>query len=191
VNEKQTHLTEMAATALPSVTPLVQMALKELGAEPPTTQILLRLSATLATAVNRWPGLKGAQKSELVVTALREVLAMEEIRGKLKPEEVTVLRVMVDTVVPETLKLVVAAGRGEIDLRKPSPGCFAALCRTGAAVAMAIAPQDTTVQAVASQVQAAAAVVEATASEKEGSPAAAPEKVELELAPAPLSQPKA
>ena len=167
VNEKQTHLTDtMAAASLPSVTPLVQLALKELGAEPPTTQIVLRLAATLAAAVNRWPGVSGPQKAELVLTALREMLAMEEVRGKLKPEEVAVLRVMVDTVVPEILNLLVAAGRGEFDLRKPTPGCFAAvgamLCRAGAAVAVAAAPGDASAQTAASVLQTVAQGASAT-----------------------------
>lgn len=158
VNEKQTHLTD--TMAMPSVTPLVQLALKELGAEPPTTQIVLRLSATLATAVNRWPGVSGPQKAELVLTALREMLAMEEVRGKLRSEEVAVLRVMVDTVVPETLNLLVAAGRGEFDLRKPTPGCFAALfCRT----ANAIADSRATTTAAAVAVTAAPGVASAAA----------------------------
>lgn len=166
----------MAAASLPSVTPLVQLALKELGAEPPTTQIVLRLAATLAAAVNRWPGLKGPQKAELVLTALREMLAMEGIRGKLTPEEVAVLRVMVDTVVPETLNLLVAAGRGEFDLRKPTPGCFAAvgamLCRAGAAVAVAAAPGDASVTTAATVLQTVAQGASAVATNEKEDPEA-------------------
>ena len=177
---------------------LVQLALKELGADPPTTQSIIRLAATLAQAVNRWPGLKGPQKLETVLAVLREVLEMEVIRGKLKPEERTVLRVMVDTVVPETVTLLVAAGRGEFDLRKPTPGCLAtvcaALCRTGAAVATAVAPQDGGAQQAAGILQGAASAIGSLvpASEKEApTPAGvtAPEAVELTPLPSPAPAP--
>jgi hypothetical protein len=173
--------------SLPSVTPLVELALKELGSTPPTTQSILRLSATLAQAVNRWPELKGAQKAEMVVTALREVLGLEQIRGHLSAEEQAALRVVVDTVVPETLALIVGASRGEYDFRKPTPGCMAALaaalCRTGAAVAVAVAPGSEAASQAAGALQVAASVtaIPAPSSEKEA-PQAAPEKVEVELA---------
>lgn len=122
---------------------LVQLALKELGADAPTTQSILRVAASLAQTINRWPGLSGKDKMEMVLKTLREVLEMEVIRGKLNAQEAAILRATVDTVVPETLTLLVAAGRGEIDLRKPTPGCAAILCgflcRSGVAIAVAAA----------------------------------------------------
>jgi len=163
--------------ALPSVAPLVDIALKELGTETLTTQSIVRLSATLAQAVARWPGLKGSQKAEMVVGALRELLGVEQSRGKLSAEEQVALRVVVDTVVPETLTLLVSAGRGEFDLRKSTPGCMAALaaalCRTGAVVAVVAAPGNEVVAQVAAAVQ---------ASEKED-PVSAPEEKEATTAP--------
>jgi hypothetical protein len=172
---------------------LMQLALKELGADVPTTQSILRLAATLATAVNRWPGLHGPPTAEAVIGALRELLELEVIRDKLSAEEKAALRVVVDTVVPETLNLIVAAGRGEIDLRKPTPGCLAALgamlCRTGAAVAIAAAPQSAEAQQAASILQGAASVAAVAAavpaSEKEDpvpsvEPTESPEPVTLE-----------
>ena len=46
---------------------------------------------------------------------------------------------MIDSVIPETVTLVVEASRGSFDLKKPSVGCIAriavALCRSAAAVA--------------------------------------------------------
>ena len=187
----------------PSVTPLVELALKELGSTPPTTQSILRLSATLAQAVNKWPGLKGAQKADLVVGALREVIGLEQIRGHLSAEEQAALRVVVDTVVPETLALMVGAARGEYDFRKPTPGCMAvlaaALCRTGAAIAVAAAPGNEAAAQAASVLQTANTVVqslatatasaEVPASEKEA-PQAVPEKVEVELILQPVSETK-
>lgn len=179
------------------------MALKELGSTPPTTQSILRLSATLAQAVNKWPGLKGEQKADLVVGALREVIGLEQIRGHLSAEEQAALRVVVDTVVPETLALLVGASRGEFDFRKPTPGCMAALaaalCRTGAAIAVAAAPGNEAAAQAASVLQTANTVVqslatatvsaEAPASEKEA-PQAVPEKVEVELILQPVSETK-
>ena len=163
------------AASLPSVTPLVEIALKELGTETLTTQSIVRLSARLAQAVNHWPGLKGPQKAEIVVGALRELLGVEQVRGKLSAEEQAALRVVVDTVVPETLTLLVSAGRGEFDFRKPTPGCMAALaaalCRTGAAIAVAAAPGNEVVAQAAEALQ-TAAVVAVQASKKED-PAAA------------------
>lgn len=136
-----------------SPTTLVQLALKELGADAPTTQSILRLAATLAQTINRWPGLSGKEKLEMVLKTLREVLEMEAIRGKLSAQEAAILRATVDTVVPETLTLLVAAGRGEIDLRKPTPGCAAALCgflcRSGAAIAIAATSQEPASQTAA------------------------------------------
>jgi hypothetical protein len=180
----------MAATsALPSVTPLVEIALKELGAETLTTQTVLRLSATLAQTVARWPNLSGRQKGEMVVGALRELLGVEQIRGKLSMEEQAALRVVVDTVVPETLTLLVAAGRGEFDFRKPTPGCMAALaaalCRTGAAIAVAAAPGNEAAAQAAGVLQTAAGVAQATAaaSEKEAPVPVAEKEVELSVAP--------
>jgi hypothetical protein len=168
--------------ALPSVTPLVEIALKELGTDAPTTQSIVRLSATLAQAVARWPGLKGSQKAEMVVGALRELLGVEQIRGKLSAEEQAALRVVVDTVVPETLTLLVSAGRGEFDLRKPTPGCMAALaaalCRTGAAIAVVAAPGNAVAAQAAGALQTAASAVSvaAPASEKEDLVSAPEEK---------------
>lgn len=177
---------------LPPVTPLVELALKELGAEAPTTQSILRLSASLARTVNSWPNLKGAQKAEMVVGALRELLGVEQIRGKLSAEEQAALRVVVDTVVPETLTLLVAAGRGEFDFRKPTPGCMAALaaalCRTGAAVAVAAAPGNAAAAQAAGVLQTAAAAASTVASEKEAPVAAVTAEVELTVTPPPKEE---
>jgi hypothetical protein len=178
----------MSVPAAALSTTLTQLALKELGADAPTTQSILRLSATLAAAVNRWPGLHGSQKAEAVLGALREVLELEAIRDKLSAEERAALRVVVDTVVPETLNLIVAAGRGEFDLRKPTPGCLAALaaalCRTGAAVAVAAAPKSEEARqaaAILQTVAASSAAVAAATSEKEDPVPAPVEQAEVTL----------
>ena len=177
--------------SLPSVTPLVELALKELDSTPPTTQNILRLSATLAQAVNHWPELKGAQKAEMVVTALREVLGLEQIRGLISAEEQAALRVVVDTIVPETLAMMVSASRGDYDFRKPTPGCVAALAAVFCRTATALAPGSEAASQAATATTNASAPIPAPSSEKEV-PQAAPEKVEIEVelvVSAPASEP--
>lgn len=116
---------------------LLDYALQKVGSTPLTTQLLLQLSADLGQIINRWSGLKGPEKAALVLGTLAKLLEQPAIREKLTDDQIKALRVIIDTVIPETLTLLVAAGRGEIDFRKPTPGCFAAFCRSGVAIAVA------------------------------------------------------
>ena len=122
---------------------LLELASRELGA--PTVESVMRLSVKLAQAANGLQGLKGSEKLSLVLSTLRETLNDPLVKEKMGAEEHAKLIALVDTVIPETLALVIAAGRGEIDLRKPSLGClarFASLfCRVAAAAAAAAAPK--------------------------------------------------
>ena len=115
------------------------MALKEMGADAPTTAIVMRVAARLAATVNSWPGLRGSEKQQIVISTLREVLTSEPIRTRMSADDHAKLLATLDTVVPETLALVVAAGRGEIDVRKPTVGCVgrvaALVCRAVAVAA--------------------------------------------------------
>lgn len=117
---------------------LVAAALREFGADTPTTQTIMRVAVSLAATVNRLPGLRGREKADLVLGALRQALNTPALKGRIPAEAHAALLATVDTVVPETLNLVVAAGRGELDFRRPSVGCLAgiaaALCRSAAAV---------------------------------------------------------
>lgn len=122
---------------------LLELASRELGA--PTVESVMRLSVKLAQAANGLQGLKGSEKLSLVLSTLRETLNDPLVKEKMGAEEHAKLIALVDTVIPETLALVIAAGRGEIDLRKPSLGClarFATLfCRVATAAAAAAAPK--------------------------------------------------
>jgi hypothetical protein len=102
---------------------LLELASRELGS--PTVESVLRLSVKLAQAANDLKGLSGADKMSLVLSTLRETLNDPLVKDKMGAEEHVKLIALVDTVIPETLTLVIAAGRGEIDLRKPSVGCLA------------------------------------------------------------------
>jgi hypothetical protein len=118
---------------------LSELALKEMGADAPTVAIVMRVAARLAATVNTWPGLHGSEKQALVMAALREVITSEAIRSQMSAADHATLVAAIDTIVPETLALVVAAGRGEIDLRRPTVGCAgrvaALLCRAVAVAA--------------------------------------------------------
>ena len=120
---------------------LLELASRELGA--PTVESVMRLSVKLAQAANGLQGLKGADKLSLVLSTLRETLNEPLVKEKLGVEEHAKLIALVDTVIPETLALVIAAGRGEIDLRKPSLGCLARFASLFCRVATALtAPAD-------------------------------------------------
>jgi hypothetical protein len=112
----------MAAAAL------LEIALKQFGADAPTTQSVLRVSVILAEAVNKNKDLTGRAKMDLVLQTLRDVLAVPEVAARIPEDARGPLRVVVDTVVPEALSLIIEAGRGQYDLKKPSVGCLARLC---------------------------------------------------------------
>ena len=122
--------------AVTTVRSLTELALKELGADVPTTAVVMRVAVRLAAAVNSWPGLRGSEKQGIVVGVLRDVLTSDTVRSRMAAADHEILVATLDTVVPETLALVVAAGRGEIDLRRPTVGCVgriaSLLCRVTA-----------------------------------------------------------
>lgn len=179
---------------------LLKIALKELGADVPTTQSVLRIAVVLAEAANRLPRLAGREKLDLVLQTLRGVLATPAVRDRIPEEARAPLTLVIDTVVPETLALVIEAGRGRFDLKKPSVGCLAKLgallCRSAAAVvtdpeakrALVAAADATSVVAVAvavavdvSEAPAPAPAPPVVAVEMiEIAPAAAPSSAELE-----------
>lgn len=125
--------------SITSVRALTEFALKEMGADAPTAATVVRVAGRLAPIVNAWPGLRGSEKQTIVLGVLREVLTSEAIKSRCEPAAHAVLLGLLDTVVPETLALAVAAARGEIDLRRPTVGCVgrlaALICRTVAVAA--------------------------------------------------------
>jgi hypothetical protein len=153
----------MPAASTPSAQSLAAMALREMGADVVTTQSLMRIAVVLATAVNKAPGLPGLEKQKLVIDALREVLATPMISDQLDATAKAVLADVIDNIIPQTLALVVEAGRSGA-LKKPTVGCvgsFAALfCRSAAS---AVAKSGTAPVEVAQALTAAATVVESVA----------------------------
>jgi hypothetical protein len=130
-SQNRIQQTEMDATTL------LNSAVAHLGPAVPTAQSLMRIGVTLAQEVNRATDLPGRAKLDLVIHTLRDLLAVPAISDRLSPEMVGTLRNIVDTVIPETISLVVEASRGAFSLKKPSVGCLAGvaalLCRQLAA----------------------------------------------------------
>lgn len=137
--------------------------MRHFGSSAPTAQTVLRVSVILAEAVNKQAALHGPEKLALVVAALRETLEIPDIKARIPAEVFVALQELIDHVVPETITLVVEAGRGGFALKKPSVGCVAGLaalfCRAGAAVAVA-AKAPVAVAEVATAVSEIATVLE-------------------------------
>jgi hypothetical protein len=116
---------------------LVALAVKQLGADVPTAQNLMRIGISLAQEVNKAKDLPGRAKLDLVVRALRGVLEEPVVRARLTPEVAASLQSVIQDVIPETISLVVEASRGAFQLKKPTVGCVAGvlalLCRQAAA----------------------------------------------------------
>jgi hypothetical protein len=119
---------------------LIATGITKLGADAPTAQSLIRLAVALAQDANKFQGIKGRDRLDLVLKALREVLTTTAINQKIPPEVLKGLREVIDTIIPETITLVVDASRGSFDLKRPSVGCVASLlalfCKSAAAVAV-------------------------------------------------------
>lgn len=105
----------------------VQLALEKLGADTPTTQSILRVSVDVAQAVNKSKDLKGAEKMALVQQTLRAVIATPVLKEKLSEDASTQINTVINDVVPPTITLVIEAGRGHYDFKKPSVSCFVSL----------------------------------------------------------------
>jgi hypothetical protein len=163
---------------------LSELALKEMGADAPTVAVVMRVATRLAATVNTWPGLRGSEKQAIVLDTLRVVITSEAVRSRMGAEEHATLLAAVDTIVPETLALVVAAGRGEIDLRRPTVGCVgrlaALLCRAVAVAAPLSEEERRALQAAAS----VAAAVDPSSQSVE----AAPAEVQAQVPPQPQVQ---
>jgi hypothetical protein len=119
----------------------------------PSVQSIMRIAVALAQDVNRLPGLKGRERSELVQRILREALSAPSIKDRVPVDVIAAI----DTIIPEALTLVVSAGRGEFSLQRPSAGCLvgvaAVFCRGVAATAGA----NSQIGRIASQIAVVAA----------------------------------
>jgi hypothetical protein len=156
----------MAAANSQLLQALIATGLSKIGTDLPTAQSLMRLAVDLAQDANKFQGLKGADRLALVLSALREVLTTTAITQKIPPEALKAMREVVETVIPETITLVVAASRGGYDLKRPSVGCVASFvalfCRTVAATA----PAGSQIASVAGAAQAVASAVATPAADQ-------------------------
>jgi hypothetical protein len=163
---------------------LVAFAAAKVGGDEVGMTRFLRLAVELAQEANRLPGLKGAQRLELVVGALRKVLELPEVKARVPEGSAAALEAAIETVVPGTIALVIEASRGGFVLKKPSVGCVAALaaalCRRAAAAAPALAPVAAVAEAVAAAVPEEPS--EAPAASAEPAPAAPTEERPAEQA---------
>jgi hypothetical protein len=115
----------MSTAAKSSINPfssaaLAAKALEKLGSDAPTTDSILRVAAYLAELVNKAPGLHGAEKTALVQQVLRDIISVPAVRAKLNDDTFNSLTIAIDMIVPTALALIISAGRGELDLRKPA-----------------------------------------------------------------------
>jgi hypothetical protein len=115
-------------------TKLLSYAQKAVGDKAWTVELVLRIGAELAGAVNSFPNLSGADKAELVCQTILKMLddAEKAERGRSvesteKEKTIALLeqcRAAVKTVLPVSLELMVAVSRGKIVLKKIlSVGC--------------------------------------------------------------------
>jgi hypothetical protein len=131
----------------------VQLALSKIGADTPTTQTILRVGVDIAQAVNKSKDLKGAEKMALVQQTLRNVIEVPSIKEKLSDDNKTQLTTVINDVVPPSITLVIEAGRGHYDFKKPSVSCFigvlSMLCKGPRATVVAVpVPVDASVPSV-------------------------------------------
>jgi hypothetical protein len=122
----------------------VQLALSKIGADTPTTQTILRVGVDVAQAVNKSKDMNGAEKMALVQQTLRNVLEAPSVKEKLSADAKTQLNTVINDVIPPSITLVVEAGRGHYDFKKPSVSCAVSFitmlfrsCKAQAATAVA------------------------------------------------------
>lgn len=101
----------------------VQLALSKIGADTPTTQTILRVGVDIAQAVNKSKDMKGAEKMVMVQQTLRNVLEAPSVKEKLTADAAAQLNTVINDVIPPSITLVIEAGRGHYDFKKPSVSC--------------------------------------------------------------------
>jgi hypothetical protein len=118
----------VAAAGAAASSPLIAKALELVGADVPSVTSLMAMAVKLAQEANKLPNLHGRERQAMVLGAIREVLRTPAVQEKVGgAEAVTSLLAAVDTILPETLTLVVNASRGAFQLQKPSAGCVMGL----------------------------------------------------------------
>jgi hypothetical protein len=107
---------------------LEKIAKSFLGDRAWSVDLVLRVGAELAQAVNKFPSLSGQEKSELVCQTILKMLEDGEKAEKERGGESTgttnstipweACKTVVKTLLPATLDLIVSAARGKFDLQK-------------------------------------------------------------------------
>jgi hypothetical protein len=121
---------------------LLQQAIQRFQLTGVNTQTLLRSATDLAQQVNQIHDLRGREKMEIVQQTLRDALQHPTIRQSVTPELYVILMNTIKHVIPEAITLIINAGRGEFNFKKPSVGCiFSLLSCFGTAAAAMGAPQ--------------------------------------------------
>ncbi len=121
---------------------LLQQVIQRFQLTGVNTQTLLRSATDLAQQVNQFRDLKGREKMEIVQRTLRDALQHPTIRQAVTPELYVILMNTIKHVIPEAITLIINAGRGEFNFKKPSVGCiFSLLSCFGTAAAAMGAPQ--------------------------------------------------
>jgi hypothetical protein len=114
-------------------TKLLSYAQKAVGDKAWTVELVLRIGADLAGAVNSFPNLSGKDKCQLVCQTILKMLDDVEkverersVESTEKEKTIALLeecRAAVKTVLPVSLELMVAVSRGKIVLKKVVEGC--------------------------------------------------------------------
>lgn len=114
-------------------TKLLSYAQKAVGDKAWTVELVLRVGADLAGAVNSFPNLSGKDKCQLVcqtiLKMLDDVMKVEKERSAESTEKAKTIALLeecksaVSTVLPVSLELMVMASRGKIVLKKIQEAC--------------------------------------------------------------------
>ena len=125
-------MSSIVSTLSPEFGKLKKIAQDTVSGRKWTVDFVIALGGTLAAEVNRFSSLSGSQKKQLVCDVVKEVL-QESVKVStagsvlVSKEDAEKLLFVVDSVLPASLDLAVAAARGKFDLKKTKKTCFSSL----------------------------------------------------------------
>lgn len=162
------------APSSPEFGKLKAFAHELMGQKVWTPATVVALGGSLASEVNRLSGLSGLQKKQLVLDVIKAVLAdcvkkSTDVSGSplASKEFVDSLNFVLESVLPASLDLAVAAARGQLDLKKVKKSAFAGflLCLPHALGLCGVSKSQA--QVVVSQVETVAKQVDPSLSESD------------------------
>jgi hypothetical protein len=117
----------MTAPTSPEFCKLKELALKVVSHKQWDAPLMISLGGSLAVEANKIASLSGSQKKQLVLDVVKDVM-IESVGASTaeSAEKLKQLNFVVESVLPASLDLAVAAARGEFDLKKAKRSCFAA-----------------------------------------------------------------